>query len=240
MSTDDTSLTFQELDELMREAEITARLAPILGSWTNLKALLSAEAARLEEQIVAIEEGIRAGEFSEGDPHQMPSILQDDIYLRDWHDESAILLRRSFVVSACSFLEAALIDACRPSAEDELEAYNTKVGSMKERVKTLLKRLFPDAPEGSTIGVKRWGFLCDMVKVRNFIVHSNGVLGLEQRRKTREYLKNVVLHQPGLAWRETAYDAELVMYDEYCDEVASLLGYLAPLIYKTQGGGAYA
>lgn len=233
MTDDSVRYSYEEWEELLREAELDAVLSPILNAWEALKLYLTEDAEHIEEQIAAIEKDIQKGKVA-SENQGMPPVLQDHFSLLERHDELGRTLRRSFVVSACSFLESTLIDACSPYVEDEVEDYYDELHHMGDRIQELLKRLFPGDKRGQVIGEKRWNFLCDLVKIRNFIVHANGNQALAHKNPTPEHLDNIVKREPGLDWRPAAYTAELGVHDEYCDKVADLLEFLTRLIFAEQ------
>jgi hypothetical protein len=216
------------------EIEWTERMYPILNSWIRLKDLLNSEAEEIENEMAKLENEIETGELPPRDAEIMIDLLHNPGWVLEQYAEYANLLRRSFVVSACSFLESTLIEVCRPNAEDEVGDYYDEVRHMGDRIQKLLKRLFPGAKRGEIIGEKRWNFLCDLIKVRNVIVHASGNLALVHKNPTPEHLENVVEREPGLDWRPAAFTTELAVYEEYGDKVADLLEFLTRVIFAEQ------
>lgn len=227
MALDQVSIPPEEWDRVLRESESTARLHPILGSWRNLKEQLGAEYTSIEAEIANIEARIEAGEITWDDPYQMPQILQDHYHLLEWYEMSCAPLRSSFVVSACSYLEANLVYSYRSTREGEVKPL-----PQGGRVLALLQKLVPDIRTGAATGNQGWSFLEDMVQVRNFIVHTNGMLSLAKRNPTPQEIRAIVKRRAGLEWREVFDgDRELIVFDDYCDEIAALLERLAPLVF---------
>jgi hypothetical protein len=221
-------------DDLYFEIELIDRISPILSSWIKLKDFLNRDAEDIENGMARIEEKLETSELSPREANLLSNLLQNYDWALEQHADYANLLRRSFVVSACSFLESTLIEACFPNEENEVENYYEELLHMGNRIQKLLKRLFPGEKRGEIIGEKRWNFLCDIVKVRNFIVHANGNQALVHKNPTPEHLENLVRKEPGLDWVNTAYTTEIVVHEEYCDEVTDLLSFLVPTILAQQ------
>jgi len=229
MEQDDTG--YGDWGAVLREAELTARLSPILSSWASLRSMLDAEASRLEARIAEIRAEIEARGPVLREVCAMSEQLQNHVLVLEWQEEYANQLRRAFVVSACSFVESALIDVCLPDSEEESKSYFVELLQMGDRTQELLKRMYPGPQRQESIDDRRWNFLCNVVKLRNFIVHSNGNRALAYKNPTPEHLDNIVASEPGLGWRQEAYSRELVVHAEYCDKVAEMLEHLAPLIF---------
>lgn len=124
-----------------------------------------------------------------------------------FHGEFPMIMRYSHITSIYSFLEYELQQLCEEVIKREKGDINVKVSDLKGFPYISSSKIFlTKIIDG---GFTEWGVIDDLAKVRNCIIHCNGVV---EHSSSRSKIGNIIKHTNGI---EINDEGRLLIKNEY-------------------------
>lgn len=208
----------------------TVEEAVLYGGWTLLQDYLSTTGKYLREatekfetRVREQERGLAPAQFNEFEIDH----VDENIF---YHDELPYILHNSFFVSAYFLLEYDIKKICKVLKDRKQIPIN--LSNLKGNLLDRLKLYFKLA--GLDFSNKIWPEITNYAKVRNCIVHSNGLLKESDRdyKELIKYIRKEGLIKERVIISGEAAEQEIGLTEKFCKEVVETMQKFIDAAYK--------